>query len=242
MAHTDQQETAAGATVPARRTQQHARRAAVNEAKRAHILAAAREVFQERGLEGANLREIARRAGYVAGAIYSYFDSKEAIYGALLAESLERLNAAVAASTHDGQPARERARHAARGFYDFYATNPRDLDLGFYLFGGMRPQGLTPDLNAALNARLRDALAGFGGALRELGMPEPDTRAEVTAFFAHCVGLLLLENTRRIRMFREDPARLCDAYIEQTIERAVAAAQAAARTPARGHARRRKPS
>jgi AcrR family transcriptional regulator len=204
--------------------QRHARRAAVNEAKRTHILAAARAVFQERGLEGANLREIARRAGYVAGSIYSYFDSKEAIYGALLAESLERLNAAVAAGAPESRSARERARGAARAFYDFYATNPRDLDLGFYLFGGIKPQGLTPDLNAALNARLRDALARFGGALRELGMPEPAARSEEAAFFAHCVGLLLLENTRRIRMFQEDPGKLCDAYIERAVERAAAGA------------------
>lgn len=220
MAHPDTDTTPTSTAPAPHDRQRQARRAAVGEAKRAHILAAAREVFQERGLEGANLREIARRAGYVAGSIYSYFDSKEAIYGALLAESLERLNAAVAAGARDGQPARARAHDAARAFYDFYATNPRDLDLGFYLFGGMKPQGLTPDLNAALNARLRDALARFGNALQELGMPEPAARSEVTAFFAHSVGLLLLANTRRIKMFQEDPARLCDIYIEQAIDRA----------------------
>lgn len=208
------------AAADSKERQRRERHAAVNEAKRAHILAAAREVFQERGLEGANLREIAKRAGYVAGAIYSYFDSKEAIYGALLAESLERLNNAVAARANDSQPPRLRAQRAALAFYEFYASNPRDLDLGFYLFGGMKPQGLTPELNAALNQRLRDALAPFGNALRELGMPQARARAEVTGFFAHCVGLLLLENTRRIRMFRENPARLCAAYIKQVIERA----------------------
>ncbi|MBP0620934.1 TetR/AcrR family transcriptional regulator [Cupriavidus consociatus] len=195
------------------------RKAAVSEAKRAHILAAARQVFEERGLEGANIREIAKQAGYTPGAIYSYFQAKEEIYGALLAESLERLNEAVAQSVTAPRSARERAVRAALGFYEFYANNPRDLDLGFYLFGGMRPHGLTPDLNATLNARLRDALTPFGRGLQELGASEAEAKTEVTAFFGHCVGLLILENTKRIKMFQEDSGRLCKRYIDQVIQR-----------------------
>jgi AcrR family transcriptional regulator len=34
------------------------------------------------------MREIARRAGYTPGAIYSYFASREEVYAALLGESL----------------------------------------------------------------------------------------------------------------------------------------------------------
>src|SRR4051812_3702955 len=79
----------------------HRRQQAMSETRRALVLDAARAVFEEHGLEGASIREIARRAGYTAGAIYSYFDSKEAIYGALLGESLDRLNRAV----QDAQPA-----------------------------------------------------------------------------------------------------------------------------------------
>lgn len=202
-----------------REQQKRDRLAAVSDAKRAHILSAAREVFEEHGLEGASIREIAKRAGYTPGAIYSYFDAKEAIYGALLAESLERLNTAVCEQTKGVRSDSKRAERAAMAFYSFYAGHPRDLDLGFYLFGGMRPHGLTPELNATLNGRLRDALAHFEDALRALGASEKNARAEVTAFFAHCVGLLLLENTKRIKMFREDPAALCSVYIARVLGR-----------------------
>jgi hypothetical protein len=112
------------------------------------------------------------------------------------------------------------------GFYEFYASHPRDLDLGFYLFGGMRPHGLTPELNATLNSRLRDALAHFESALQDLGAGQKTAREEVTAFFAHCVGLLILENTQRIKMFQEDPAQLCAAYISRTLERVQAGSRA----------------
>jgi AcrR family transcriptional regulator len=202
-----------------REQQRRDRLAVVSDAKRAHILAAAREVFEERGLDGANIREIAKRAGYTPGAIYSYFDAKEEIYGALLAESLERLNSVVAEQVKGLRSVVKRAERAAMAFYHFYASNPRDLDLGFYLFGGMRPHGLTPELNATLNGRLRDSLAHFEDALLALGASNEVARAEVTAFFAHCVGLLILENTRRIRMFQEDSTTLCATYVSQAVER-----------------------
>lgn len=202
-----------------REQQRRNRLALVSDAKRAHILAAAREVFEQHGLDGANIREIAKRAGYTPGAIYSYFAAKEEIYGALLAESLERLNAAVSQRIEGARSPAQKAERAALGFYEFYASNPRDLDLGFYLFGGMRPHGLTPELNATLNGRLRDSLSHFEAGLEALGASPKAAREEVTAFFAQCVGLLVLENTKRIKMFEEDPARLCAIYVTRTIDR-----------------------
>jgi len=199
--------------------QRRDRLALVSDAKRAHILAAAKEVFEEHGLDGANVREIAKRAGYTPGAIYSYFSAKEEIYGALLSASLERLNEAVSLSFQNSASPSERAKNSAMAFYDFYASNPRDLDLGFYLFGGARPHGLTPELNLKLNERLRDALKNFESSLKELGASPKIAREEVTAFFAHCVGLLILENTHRIKMFQENSGKLCATYVARTIER-----------------------
>ena len=124
-----------------------------SDQRRAHVLDAARAAFFELGLEGASVREIAQRAGYTPGAIYSYFPSKEAVYAALLGESLARLNDCVAQAAADTAPEdkpaalAERLRATATAFFDFYAENPRDLDLGFYLFQGMQPRGLTPELN-----------------------------------------------------------------------------------------------
>ena len=71
------------------------RNQALTDVRRQSVLDAARSAFFELGMEKASMREIAQRAGYTVGAIYSYFASKEEVYGALLAESLERLNARV---------------------------------------------------------------------------------------------------------------------------------------------------
>ncbi len=211
----------------------HARRArkqAVTEVRRSLVLEAARSAFIELGLEGASLREIAKRAGYTPGAIYSYFASKEEVYGALLGESLERLNERVSAAEPAPVLSRSAAarrlalqaavRAQATAFFDFYRDSPRDLDLGFYLFHGMQPRGLTPALNQQLNARLHDALAPVQAGLVALGWGDAEARCEVAALFAHIVGLLLLSHTGRIRMFHQEPRALFERYLEALMARA----------------------
>lgn len=198
----------------ARKLREHA----VAEVRRSLVLDAARSAFFELGLDGASLREIARRAGYTPGAIYSYFSSKEDIYGALLGESLTRLEAHVG-STPDGHTASARLQAKAAAFFDFYRQNPRDLDLGFYLFHGVRPMGLTRELNRHLNAQLRAALRPAEEAMIELGLDPAAAQTEITALFAHMVGLLILGHTARIRMFRQDPQTLFEHYLRQLVAR-----------------------
>lgn len=204
----------------------------MSDVRRSLILDAARAAFFERGLDGASIREIAQRAGYTPGAIYSYFASKEEVYAALLGESLERLNAQVA-SARDGCSAggAELVRATAHAFFDFYRENPRDLDLGFYVFQGLQPRGLTPALNETLNGRLRDALRPTQDALASLGMGADVALQEVTALFAHCVGLLVLSHTGRIRMFNQASQDLFDRYVVQLVGRAVASSRRARAAP-----------
>lgn len=199
-----------------------ARHQALADVRRELILDAARSAFLELGMEKTSIRAIAHRAGYTPGAIYSYFASKEALYGALLGESLDRLNALVEHARNNCGPGADCLRATARAFFDFYRENPRDLDLGFYLFQGMKPRGLTPELNEALNARLRDALQPPQDALQQLGLTAAKALEEVTALFAHTVGLLVLSHTGRIRMFRQASQDLFDTYLAQLVARAQA--------------------
>ena len=195
------------------------RQQAQTDSRRALMLDAARSVFERLGIEGASIREIAKQAGYTPGAIYSYFENKEAIYGALLAESLERLNTAVnAAGDASLQPA-EMLDAKASAWFGFFAANPRDLDLGFYLVQGMRPRGLTAELNYQLNDRLHDALRPCEAALQAMGLNAEDALRENTSLFAHGVGLLLMQHTGRIRMFNQDATLLFEAYVIALVER-----------------------
>ena len=195
------------------------RQQALNDSRRALMLDAARAVFERLGIEGASIREIAKQAGYTPGAIYSYFDNKEAIYGALLAESLERLNAVVDAAGMEAASPAELLEAKASAWFGFYAANPRDLDLGFYLVQGMQPRGLTSELNEQLNARLYDALRPCDQAMRAMGLNAENALRENTALFAHGVGLLLLLHTGRIRLFGQDATLLFESYLIGLAER-----------------------
>lgn len=199
--------------------QRQQRQQTLTDARRALVLDAARAVFAEHGLEGASIRVIAKRAGYTAGAIYSYFDSKEAIYAALLRESLERLQQAVdAARASRARPDRSLAARACAWFH-FYARNPRDLDLGFYLVQGLAPRGLTSELDRELNQRLLAALQPCKDALLALGLDEAMAQVENTALFAHGIGLLLLQHTGRIRLFAQDAEPLFQRYLQHLLLR-----------------------
>lgn len=199
------------------------REAVINEARRMLILDAARSAFFELGLDGASLREIAKRAGYTPGALYSYFGSREEIYAALLGESLQRLkqcvdeatNAAGAAVADERVALIALLRARAMAFFAFYRDHPQDMDLGFYLFNGARPRGLTPELNQQLNGRLQATLLPIQELLVRLGLNEAEAVIETTAIFAHVVGLLMLNNTGRIRLFGQTAHDLLVRYLDQ---------------------------
>jgi AcrR family transcriptional regulator len=204
------------------------RRRAVSDYRREIILAAARRVFADQGLEGASLRAIAKAAGYTHGALYFYYASKEAIYADLLAGSLDRLQAAVGAAVAEDSAPGERLLSAALAFFDYYRANPGDLELGFYLYRGMKPLGLTRELNAELNGRLRAVLGEMERALGDLGLPPDAAARETAALFGHAVGLLLLVHTGRMRLFQCDGRELMVDYVELLAARSGGTAAAAA--------------
>jgi AcrR family transcriptional regulator len=57
---------------------------------REHLLAAAAEVFAERGFHGASLDEVAAVAGFTKGAVYSNFKNKEDLFLALFKANYDR--------------------------------------------------------------------------------------------------------------------------------------------------------
>ncbi len=77
---------------------QRARTREAKDERRQAVLAAALDEFFEWGFSAARMDDIARRAGVSKGALYLYFDSKKALFTALIDEfaapNVERLGAA----------------------------------------------------------------------------------------------------------------------------------------------------
>lgn len=83
------------------------------EEVRRRILAAATEVFLERGFQGASVEEIAAAAGFSKGAVYSNFEDKDALFLALADEEfawrLDQLRAALEEAPADPHAGAEAA-------------------------------------------------------------------------------------------------------------------------------------
>ncbi len=58
------------------------------EARPAELMAAALELFVEKGFAGTRLDDVAARAGVSKGTLYLYFDSKEALFKAVIQEGI----------------------------------------------------------------------------------------------------------------------------------------------------------
>ena len=194
------------------------RQKAVSDLKRELILQAARKVFEAEGLDGASLRAIAAGAGYTPAALYFHFESKEAIYAEVLRTSLASLAQAVCRAVARAKTPADRLRAAAMAFFRYYADNPGDLDLGFYLFrGGMKPHGLGKERDNVLNSALEAALEPIADAAQVLGAGRDEARSLMADIFAHAAGLLLLANTGRIRMFGASALHLMERFVDAKV-------------------------
>lgn len=182
----------------------------VKIAKRDLLLQAARDEFFDKGLEGATMRGIALRAGCTTGAVYPLFDSKEALYTALLEQSLTRLDAAVAvavATTQDDAPARARA--ACSAFVGYYLLHPFEVNLGLYAFRGLKRQGVGGDADRALNdalARVLDRIAQPLALAR--GVSVPPVQPLVALLFSQMIGAMVLHLAGRLDALATDPHAL----------------------------------
>jgi AcrR family transcriptional regulator len=196
------------------------RRGALRDFKRAGILAAATDVFTKAGLEGATIRAIAQSAGYTAGAVYSYFPTKEAIYAAILAQSLSALREAVEIAAREAADDEAGVRATIRAFYDFYRARPQELELGFYLFQGMKPRGLSRDVDRALNSKLIAVLMRIRAAIMRLGALRPlAAHRETVAAMCHISGVLLMARTGRLKTLDSDADMLIEHYVAGLVTR-----------------------
>src|SRR5512137_1714014 len=75
------------ATTPAARPRWERRK----EARPAELLAAALELFVEKGYAGTRLDDVAQRAGVSKGTLYLYFENKEDLFKAVVRESVVTL-------------------------------------------------------------------------------------------------------------------------------------------------------
>lgn len=197
------------------------------DARRDAVLRAARRVFEEKGLDGASIRLIAKAAGVTTGSVYPYFTGKEEIYAELLSRSLDDYERFVTARIVRASSPAARFAAALTAHFEFYETRRSDMSLALYLFNGLKPQGLNRRLDTRLNEQLAGIQAIFAACVRELtGAAPREVDDEVSAQLAMLFGLLTLHHTRRTRVLRTDAKALLRRHVRQSLARLAPASPA----------------
>lgn len=146
---------------------------------RAALMAAARDLFAERGFEATTLKAVADRAGVAVGTVFVHVPDK----GALLVEALHDDLDRVLTAARAGLPAEPRAQilHMAGALYRYYAQNPA-------LSAVLIKESLVAPLpeGSSSDQVLRGFLAQVAGALVAAGLLRPGVSPleGATTFFA----------------------------------------------------------
>src|SRR5581483_11854646 len=99
--------------------------------RRGQLLAAASEVFVDRGFHAAGMDEIADRAGVSKPVLYQHFSSKLELYLAVLARDVENLVSGVRQALRTTTDNRQRLRSAVQAFFDFIEHDSQGYRLIF---------------------------------------------------------------------------------------------------------------
>jgi AcrR family transcriptional regulator len=87
------------------------------------ILDAARDEFGERGFADSSIVGITQRAGVALGTFYTYFDSKEAVFHALVRDMSAQVRDRVAPALAQARDAIDGERRALESFLEFARTH-----------------------------------------------------------------------------------------------------------------------
>ncbi len=104
------------------------------ELTRAALLAAAEDVFLEKGYGNTSLSEIARRAGMTKSLIHHYFGSKEGLWREVKYERFTQYAERQMAMLRDAHPSPELLRASLAFYFDFLRQNPQIVRILAWMF------------------------------------------------------------------------------------------------------------
>lgn len=138
-----------------------ARAARDPEARRASILAAATVEFADKGLGGARVDEIARRAGVNKALLYHHFGAKDALFLAVLEHAYAGIREAEAGVALEGLPPVEAMERLVNFTFDYFVAHPEFLTL-------LNSENLHRGRHLRRSLRLRELHAPLVGRLEGL--------------------------------------------------------------------------
>lgn len=181
-----------------------ARRDSEKSALRATIVAAAADVFLEKGVEDFSMRQVAARIGYSATTIYHHFLNKEDLLDAVLDVAFSAFEQAILDAVQAEPDLSRRMGALGKAYVRFGVAHPVHYQL-MYLRRPSWGAGDAP--RAACTAERNSYMMLYDGVCKAIEngwLPAAEPQALTDWMWATVHGLVMLGITE----FRDDPARL----------------------------------
>ncbi len=163
--------------------------------RRTSILAAAREVFWQKGYSRATIAQIAEKAELAPGTLYLYFTGKDTLYVELLTEGYELLEQRLRAQAQLGKTAQDAAAGLIDVFLNFAREYPEYFEIIFFILQRENDRAWVDNFPAEQVERLdrwRSACQGAAVAILERVnfAPAQRQRAIVDAIWGMLAGVV----------------------------------------------------
>jgi len=128
--------------------------------QRQEMLAAALELFPEKGYHNVSMHEIAEKAEFAIGTLYKFFRNKEDLYKSLIVEQAERFHKALTKAIEEADNEIQKLRNYVKAKREVFAANISVIRLYF-----AETRGASFNIKAGLDKEIRKRYDRFMHAL-----------------------------------------------------------------------------
>ena len=163
------------------------------DARREQLLDVAIDAFAKSGYHSTSMNDVAAAAGVTKPVLYQHFDSKRALYVALLEDVGDRITSAILEATKNSDSGKETTRLGFIAYFTWVAEHPREFKL---LFGSNDRTDLE---FTAMTRKLESSLAEAIAPLITAGIDAQHQRTLALGLIALAIGVsqhLIAEGTR----------------------------------------------
>jgi AcrR family transcriptional regulator len=170
---------------------------------RSRLREIARDLYVDQGPQAFSLREVARRAGISAPAVYRHFDGKEALLGDVFAEGFRIFSSYLVRALAKSTP-KDRLTESGMLYLQFGLDNPRDYRVIF--MSAAEDCEPTNESSAASSPTFRFLVDRIEECIRARVLKRGDPIHIATTIWAHVHGLTSLRISGQLAPLGDDKA------------------------------------
>lgn len=178
-----------------------ARKEREKQRRREEILAAARELFYEKGYQLTTVEEIAEAAEISKGTVYLYFGSKDELYVSVILEGFGELEKRLVSAVESGASVIEKITVIFSIFIDHCLNHREYFRLTQYFLSESVRENLPLEMRETIDSHSRDLLEVASRVVRQ-GIEEGVFREDLDPYAASIIGWRTLTGLLDLIIFR----------------------------------------